>query len=402
MLELVKSVFDSMEQTGKTPYSPQESDAYRSFLQQVSQPRKIGNVTPNTVSVETAIRSLFAHVIGKSGVGEYYCEDYQVMYNLEQKTVGLELPKRRVEMASIHGGSTRAWIKERVFSQRSLGKLVSAVGKHIEEFVKANGGKVLTSGEALLDYFQEDIKGIINDYFDMSPYYVYFTNLDVERHYTTMRDTCNLNSCMAYSPTYYANYQDGTGEFVHPVEGFNHAPDFRLALLSTLSPDEIVNATEYPFIARAMVTYNDNGDLVFRKCYGIEKAEQCYKQIAEWVVNLSGRRFYAVECRGVEESFGKNNAHERLAGLHDSKLHYVAPYIDITLNTFYTYGDTKYVGGRNVMVCYTVDEDLFDLPDDAIGCSVYHSTGIIQGADNTSNEGDPLVRDGYNKDLYFY
>lgn len=77
--------------------------------------------------------------------------------------------------------------------------------------------------------------------------WMYFTDNNYYEHYKALSDTQSLHSCMAYTPEHYGSLINGT--YIHPLQGYDYAPDFRLGLVSTYSPSEIDDVTEYPFIA---------------------------------------------------------------------------------------------------------------------------------------------------------
>lgn len=188
-------------------------------------------------------------------------------------------------------------------------------------------------------------------------FYAYFTKLDVEHHYCWISKVTSSDSCMSKNPEVYGNYRKKAyfdadrprsssdplqfETWVHPVEGYNYAPDYRLMLISRYSPEQIqdvVNEGKYPFLARAIVTYkNERKPLVFAKIYGNEIVGGSRinesDSIIEWCEEkIDDRRFYAVKCEYAVRSDYSNSTYtsDTLNYYREGKIkkHYVMPYID--------------------------------------------------------------------------
>jgi len=232
--------------------------------------------------------------------------------------------------------------------------------------------------------------------------WIYFTDNNYYEHYKALSDTQNLHSCMAYRPEHYGNQING--KYIHPLQGYDYAPDFRLGLVSTYSPNEIDDATEYPFIARAVVSYSSHSTpkLMYGKSYGNEKA--C-RLISNCLYNgrPTDRIFYAIKANHLDDYL--KNAEECDYNLRDYYNegrtdndgtwynqedddilgHFVAPFIDPWANLF-DHGGLVYrhpITGLEVINCMVIDDDdWYDEDEDRTvyveGYSIYHGTGIVR------------------------
>lgn len=166
-------------------------------------------------------------------------------------------------------------------------------------------------------------------------YWVYFTKYDVPTHYIKLRDTQTLNSCMSYEAYDFGNkYHD---KFVHPLECYQYAPDFRLALISPLNPDEIKEATHYPFVARVIVFRGDDHPIAFSRCYGDERAERVLSKYFEYMEKPIGRQFYALLCDS-QVIDADTQTTEQLQEYYDENKrtgHLIAPFFDAYSNAFW-------------------------------------------------------------------
>ena len=232
--------------------------------------------------------------------------------------------------------------------------------------------------------------------------WMYFTDNNYYEHYEALSDTQSLHSCMAYPPEHYGSQINGN--YIHPLQGYDYAPDFRLGLVSAYSPDEIEDATEYPFIARVVVSYSSHSTpkLMYGKSYGNEKASNL---IRNYLYNgkPTDRIFYAIkanhfsdnarnpdECDynlrdyyndGYTDNDGKSYHQED----NDILGHFVAPFIDPWANLFDHGGQVKRhpITGLEVINCMVIDDDdWYDDEEDRTvyveGYSIYHGTGIVR------------------------
>lgn len=134
--------------------------------------------------------------------------------------------------------------------------------------------------------------------------WMYFTDNNYYEHYKALSDTQNLHSCMAYRPEYYGSQING--KYIHPLQGYDYAPDFRLGLVSTYSPDEINDVTEYPFITRAVVSYSNHSPpkLMYGKSYGNEKACTLIRNCL-YNGRPTDRIFYAIKANHLDDNLKK-------------------------------------------------------------------------------------------------
>lgn len=94
-------------------------------------------------------------------------------------------------------------------------------------------------------------------------YYWFLSNKHTAMWYKSIKDYLSLTSCMSKENSYYG----GTGDRQHPTDCYDDSPDWRLMLLTTESPESILemcelciaNPTEahnifkFPFVSRCMV-----------------------------------------------------------------------------------------------------------------------------------------------------
>ena len=250
--------------------------------------------------------------------------------------------------------------------------------------------------------------------------WMYFTDNNYYEHYKALSDTQNLHSCMAYRPEYYGSQING--KYIHPLQGYDYAPDFRLGLVSTYSPDEINDVTEYPFITRAVVSYSNHSEprLMYGKSYGNEKA--C-RLISNCLYNgrPTDRLFYAIKANHLDDNLKNadgcdfnlrdyynegctDNDNKRYNKEDDDILgHFVAPFIDPWANLFDHGGKVKRhpITGLEVINCMVIDNDeWYDEDEDRTvyneGYCIYHGTGIVRPKDDWDDTYSALIvtRDG--------
>ena len=245
--------------------------------------------------------------------------------------------------------------------------------------------------------------------------WMYFTDNNYYEHYSALNDTQNLHSCMAYPPSHYGSKINGN--YIHPLQGYDYAPDFRLGLLSPYSPDEIDNTTEYPFIARVVVSYDDSSTpkLSYGKAYGNEKATT---MVRNCLVNYKpiDRMFYAVKANYLDENLnngddcdfnlqnyyndGETNYNGTPYYKSDDDIlgHFIAPFIDPWAN-FFDHGGQVYrhpITGLEVINCMVKSQyESYDEDEDRTvyeeGYRVYHGTGIVRPCDDWDDNYSVLI-----------
>ena len=232
--------------------------------------------------------------------------------------------------------------------------------------------------------------------------WMYFTDNNYYEHYKALSDTQNLHSCMAYTPEHYGSQINGN--YIQPLQGYDYAPDFRLGLVSAYSPSEIADATEYPFIARVVVSYSDHSTpkLMYGKSYGNEKACNLIRNCL-YNGRPTGRIFYAIKANYFSEDAknpdecdynlrdyyneGRTDNDGKVYHQEDDDIlgHFVAPFIDPWANLF-DHGGRVYrhpITGLEVINCMVIDDDdWYDDEEDRTvyveGYSIYHGTGIVR------------------------
>lgn len=232
--------------------------------------------------------------------------------------------------------------------------------------------------------------------------WMYFTDNNYYEHYKALSDTQSLHSCMAYTPEHYGSLINGT--YIHPLQGYDYAPDFRLGLVSTYSPNEIDDATEYPFIARAVVSYSDHSTpkLMFGKSYGNEKACNLIRNCLH-NGRPTGRIFYATKANHLHsdarnpdecdynlldyynDGHTENDYNTYRKEDDDILGHFVAPFIDPWANLFDHGGRVKRhpITGLEVLNCMVIDDgEWYDEDEDRTvyneGYCIHHGSGIVR------------------------
>lgn len=231
--------------------------------------------------------------------------------------------------------------------------------------------------------------------------WMYFTDNNYYEHYKALSDTQSLHSCMAYTPEHYGSLINGT--YIHPLQGYDYTPDFRLGLVSTYSPNEIDDVTEYPFIARAVVSYSDHDTpkLMYGKSYGNEKACNLIKNCLH-NGKPTGRIFYAIKANHLHsdarnpdecdynlqdyynDGHTENDDNTYYKEDDDILGHFVAPFIDPWANLFDHGGQVKRhpITGLEVLNCMVIGDEWYEDEEDrqiyVEGYSIYHGSGIVR------------------------
>lgn len=245
--------------------------------------------------------------------------------------------------------------------------------------------------------------------------WMYFTDNNYYEHYYALSYQQNLHSCMAYSPEYYGSKIGD--KYIHPLQGYDYAPDFRLGLVSAHSPDEIENATEYPFIARVVVSYSNHATpkLMYGKAYGNEKACTLVRNCL-YNDKPIGRMFYAIKANYLSSDAknpdecdynlrdyyndGETDNDSNYYNREDDDIlgHFVAPYIDPWAN-FFDHGGRVYrhpITGLEVIDCIVKENsEWYDEDEDRTmheeGYCIYHGTGIVRPKDDWDDTYSVLI-----------
>ena len=214
--------------------------------------------------------------------------------------------------------------------------------------------------------------------------WVYFTATDVPYHYQSLRIHSKLSSCMSYGAEKYGSKMGE--DFVHPLEGYHYAPDFRLGLVSYHDPESIKTCTKYPFVGRVIVFSHDvDNPIAFSRYYGAEKVLPKIRMMFTHVEKPIGKQFYAVKVTQNDNDYN----HDVLKYIQDNadrvEGFLVAPFIDTWSNAFFPVDEVtiKREDGREVMlmeVCKSID----DMDEDDFGeyirvwnHQIHHDTGVV-------------------------
>lgn len=223
----------------------------------------------------------------------------------------------------------------------------------------------LCKGEGLysLNQLQSVIKEIVNIYKAYrKPLYIYYTAVNYKDHYDYLKNRVGVASCMTHPTNYYfklTEYVDP--DIYHPLCGYDYAPDFRLALVSELSPIELQQALDndagmrYPFIMRAVVFTGDRTNPAFyTRAYGDEKAKAVFSKKL-----VQNEKPYGRELYGVPVPVRYNEE------LYEDTLYYIcehnvdlitAPYVDCRCPTYVLGSDlVTREDGREVVAMEVLD-----------------------------------------------
>ena len=219
--------------------------------------------------------------------------------------------------------------------------------------------------------------------------WVYFTTTDVPYHYQSLRNHSKLSSCMSYGADKFGSTM--SDDFVHPLEGYHYAPDFRLGLVSYHDPESIKTCTKYPFVGRVIVFSNDiDNPIAFSRYYGDENVLPKIRMMFTHVEKPVGKQFYAVKATHSDNdesghavvSYIRRQVGKNVEGF------LVAPFIDSWSNSFFPVNEAtvKREDGREVMlmeVCESIDnkdEDDFENYESyksAWNLQIFYETGIV-------------------------
>lgn len=186
------------------------------------------------------------------------------------------------------------------------------------------------------------IKDYINNLYTSHKLYLYRTHSYIENHYARLFASNSLRSCMTYGreildtnkhlvkvcedSTLRRSPKGSDTVFQPPIASYNDLEDVSLGLLSKLSPTELKTCTEYPFIARSILRYEDNA-WKFVRWYGNESAT------AVAVRNMKATNLQGVKVRAF-------------IGGTDNHPTYIIPYFDGEYNVCSIDLDTKYTDKR--------------------------------------------------------
>lgn len=422
--EMLENIKASMSRARELSTSEDVTEKQRAFYNMVSEPLKLGtNCSENTIrsivygSMGEAVGFLFNSV---TGLPTYHELSYTDAKFTDTTTKG----NFNVTIYKLMNGDTPlvTLINETIEIPRAI-KHTKALALVIETLIN-----IIRSKKELAQHFDFDnecfkealvqyrVKLMANEIkANTGSLWMYFTDNNYYEHYKALSDTQNLHSCMAYSPSHYGSQINGY--YIHPLQGYDYAPDFRLGLVSTYSPDEIDNATEYPFIARAVVSYSDHSTpkLMYGKAYGSEKACNLIRNCL-YNGKPVDRIFYAIKANYLDDYLknaddcdynlrdyyndGRTDNDGKIYYHVDNDIlgHFVAPFIDPWANLFDHGGKVfrHQTTGLEVIKCMVInDDEWYDEDEDRTmyneGYSIYHGTGIVRPRDDDGETYSALI-----------
>lgn len=409
--EMLEDINASMNRARELSTSENVTEKQRAFYNMVSEPLQLGSscsedTIRNTVygSMCTAVGLLFDSA---NGLSTYRSLTYTDTKFTDTTTKG----NFNITVYRLMNGDTPhvTLVNETIEIPRAI-KHTKALALIIETLINLIKNKKELAQHFDLDnecfkeaWVQYRVKLMANEIkANTGSMWMYFTDNNYYEHYEALSDTQSLHSCMAYTPEYYGSMV--SGNYIHPLQGYDYAPDFRLGLVSTYSPSEIEDATEYPFIARVVVSYSSHNTpkLMYGKAYGNEKACTLIRNCL-YNGRPTDRIFYAIKAnyfsnnaRNPDEcdynlldyyNDGHTENDNNIYYKEDDDIlgHFVAPFIDPWANLFDHGGQVKRhpITGLEVINCMVIDDDdWYDEDEDRTmyneGYSIYHGTGIVR------------------------
>ena len=410
--EMLQDITDAMNRAGElATFSEDATEKQKVFYGMVSEPLQLGSSCGED-TIRNIVYSAMCTVVGllfdsATGLSTYRSLTYTDAKFTDTTTKG----NFNITVYKLTNGDTPhvTLINETIEIPRAIKhtKALTLVIETLTNLIRSK--KELVKHFDLDDeYFKEAwlqyrVKLLANEIkANTGTMWMYFTDNNYYEHYKALSDTQSLHSCMAYTPEHYGSLINGA--YIHPLQGYDYAPDFRLGLVSTYSPSEIDDATEYPFIARAVVSYSDHSTpkLMYGKSYGNEKACNLIRNCLNNGRPI-GRIFYAIkanhlrsdarnpdECDYNLQDYYNDGHTENDDNIYykeegDILGHFVAPFIDPWANLFDHGGRVKRhpITGLEVLNCMVIDDDeWYDDEEDrqmyVEGYSIYHGSGIVR------------------------
>lgn len=248
--------------------------------------------------------------------------------------------------------------------------------------------------------------------------WIYFTTMDIADHCQMLSRNEGASSCMSKTASYYGSTYNG--KYRHPLQGYEYSPDFRLALISNKSPDEIKNCKDdYPFLCRSIVfptPYKSNKTIAYSRVYGNEKLQRAIGHVAEYVEKPEGYIVYGIMCNDLNDTNETDRISELLRERYEDGEdieHMIAPYIDTWNNSLVLVGaGTPFIREDGIKVvelrtsCSSSDgdteddeTDLYEFDDRYVKLSIYYGTAIVQWY---RGERDYIWECFYNGDIWDY
>ena len=418
--EMMADINSAMQRAKELSKSDDVSLQRRKFYDLVSEPIELGEGCVNLTSVHRLIRQGIVDIlIDIASNSSIVISTGFNSTGITQTTTQCELGVKVFKLMGNADDDEKHAIRKTITVPRAVkhSKAVTTIVKEFISIIKADKrlskGVSFTEEQFTEEWLQYRIKRLLNEVKALSTkMYLYFTDNNYTEHYLALAEKESLHSCMAYKPSYYGGMLDG--EYIHPLQGYDYAPDFRLGLVSKYAPDEITSVTEYPFIARVVVSYvtaDGETKLSYGKAYGNEKASRLIDNCI-YKNKPIGRQFYAVVANGLSPVSNGNTSticdkltqyfddgHMRYEGVDFEKDGdysiegiLIAPFIDEWSNFFETESrvTTHPITGKKVALCTVLahESSWDDSYDEYVydeGFCMHHGTGVVRGLDKWEN-----------------
>lgn len=287
--DLVMSVLQSMERNKLA--ITQETNAYRRELKRLtSEPKYI----KGRETLETAIRQTVRNLLH---VGSLYpiSETCDVLLGRHDNTYEMTI---RAEIRSCFAMDTTIHFAYESAKAETVPKFIRNFMSALRTQTKFVGKKVLGNPDLLKRQVERAIKILkSHERATNKGVWLYFTDVRYAPHALAMRGALRLKTCMSKPIEEFYVLADGA-EQVHPLDGYDYAPDFRLCLVSYHSPQNLKrlveeHTDEYPFVGRAIVFMSEEKECAYNSIYGEEGVKMLFEQI------FIRRSPYSCECYGV-------------------------------------------------------------------------------------------------------
>lgn len=429
---LVRSVFESMawtaEQATKTAESSfqyQRMASYKDFLEYTSKPVKLEDKAITEAEfiteAEYVIKRLIKANLLHTTIDQLVISDV----DLSTQTFKLMLKATFVyndDNSVMHRQGIHIKSKTRRKLSQYATKYILTQKKKFCAKMRAKGFSEIQddcySDTSMESYTDRVLKNFAK-YASKSTAWLYFAVKDIKAHYDELADKENLTSCMTRG---FSLYQKDRA--VYPLDGYNYAPDFKLALVSFLSPEEVVKSEEYPFVARAIVSYQSSKPNAtgYSKSYGNENATNLIFENIARIDKPIGKRFYAIPIDKAGNSMREteiccntiDELDENINRRSESKWYaFTAPFIDTWSNHFQLDDEdnvefeTTPDGIKKVLVqvCEFSDDDDFEDDEDSLYntpyLAIHYASGIVRQSRRDGNDQRYFMWDDNRQEIQY-
>lgn len=273
------------------------------------------------------------------------------------------------------------WYKHLLDEQGALAEYIAREDEAKRRWLESQIGE-------LERFLQSEIKDISNKIkSQVDGYWVYFTTTQIHKHYIEMKESENLTSCMSKSEEYFGSRFGSS--YIHPLMGYEYAPDYRLGLISHKSPEEIKKSTEYPFIGRVMVFPHAASyiGIAYARYYGNEAAGSIFVDKVPCFEKVEGLELFGMVCNKLNPSDADNATDDLMCEYQagNAEYHLVAPFIDVWNNCLHFAEDGEIItreDGKSVVRlvtgCLARNSSEEGWGDDYL--SIYYGSGVLQNA----------------------